>query len=321
MEKRVTIKDIAAASGVTPGVVSAVLNGNKAIRCSEEKKARILDVIKQMDYRPNRAAQMLGQKKSRLIGVLHYSPESPYIAHLVGELQKQLNQRDHLAIYGFWSNYEEAKSAFKSVLSYPIDGLICTHDQLLDLIPADLPTVFYFNIPGRCCVIPNYNKYIFSSLDYLMSLGHRKIGFFGWQENLLFDYFKEQIQIRGGSTCDNWCPSGQNNYSNGKVMADKLFKQSNLPTALICRNDITAFAVINSAREHGVRVPEDLSVIGFDNIEASQYFYPALTSFGAPVEKIASSLLDTLFAGAKPGCQLIDLELHKRNTCSNIGSF
>ena len=79
---------------------------------------------------------------------------------------------------------------------------------------------------------------------------------------------------------------------------------------------ILAFAVINTLRKHHLRVPEDVSVIGFDDIEAARYFYPSLTSFGAPPRRIAATLLDTLFAGPVPGEKLIDLELRVRETCS-----
>ena len=147
---RVTLKDIAAAAEVTPAVVSAVLSGNGHIRCSEEKRRFILETVRRMNYRPNRAAQLLGRKRSRQIGVLHYSPQSPSIARVTGELQKQLFQRGYHAIFGFWSNHEEAVPAFESVLSYPLDGLICAHNRLYEMIPPDLPTVFFAdaNFPG-----------------------------------------------------------------------------------------------------------------------------------------------------------------------------
>jgi len=312
---RTTLKDIAAAAEVTPAVVSAVLSGNGNIRCSKEKRALILDAVKRMNYRPNRAAQVLGRKSSRQIGVLHYSPQSPSIARVIGEVQKQLFQRGYHAIFGFWSTHEEAVSAFESVLSNPLDGLICAHNRLAEMIPPELPAVFFDRVPGRCCVALNYLKYIDDALAYLIGLGHRKIGYFGWRNEERFGYFKEKLAAMGGITKPEWNPSGESVYDSGLQMAEVLLQTGELPSALLCRNDILAFAVINTLRRHHLRVPEDVSVIGFDDIEAARYFYPSLTSFGASPRRIAAMLLDTLFAGPVPGEKLIDLELRARETC------
>ena len=312
---RATLKDIAAAAEVTPAVVSAVLSGNENIRCSREKRALILEAVKRMNYRPNRAAQILGRKTSRQIGVLHYSPQSPSIARVIGEVQKQLFQRGYHAIFGFWSTHEEAVPAFESVLSNPLDGLICAHNQLAEMIPPELPTVFFDRVPGRCCVALDYLKYLDDALDYLTGLGHRKIGFLGWRNEAHFSRFQEKLASCGGATRPEWNPSGPSVYDSGLEMAEALLRCEELPTALLCRNDILAFAVINTLRRHKIRVPEDMSVVGFDNIEAAGYFSPALTSFGASAQNIASTLLDTLFAGPEPGETLIPLRLYERETC------
>ena len=312
---RTTLRDIAAAAEVTPAVVSAVLSGNENIRCSGEKRALILETVKRLNYRPNRAAQLLGRKSSRQIGVLHYSPKSPSIARVIGEVQQQLFQRGYHAIFGFWSTHDEAIPAFESVLSNPLDGLICAHNRLAEMIPPELPTVFFDRVPGRCCVALNYLKYLDDALAYLMDLGHREIGFFGWRNEERFGYFRKKLAAMGGITRPEWNPSGASVYDNGLDMAEKLLRAGEPPTALLCRNDILAFAVINTFRKHHLRVPEDVSVIGFDDIEAARYFYPSLTSFGASPKEIAATLLDTLFAGPVPGETLIDLELRKRETC------
>lgn len=313
---RATLKDIAAAAEVTPAVVSAVLSGNGNIRCSKEKRELILETVKRLNYRPNRAAQLLGRKSSRQIGVLHYSPRSPSIARVISEVQQQLFQRGYHAIFGFWSTHEEAIPAFESVLSNPLDGLICAHNRLAEMIPPELPTVFFDRVPGRCCVALNYLKYLDDALFYLVSLGHSKIGFFGWRNKERFEYFKKKLFSLGGTTRPEWNPSGPGVYDSGLEMAEALLQAGEPPTALLCRNDILAFAVINTFRKHHLRVPEDVSVIGFDDIEAARYFNPPLTSFGASPGKIASTLLDTLFAGPVPGERLIDLELRSRETCT-----
>lgn len=313
---RVTIRDIAAAAQVSPSLVSAVLNRNTAIRYSKEREKQILELVREKGYRPNRAAQVLGKGRSRQIGVLSYSPADPSIARLIGELEKQISRNGYSAIYGFWSDHGSIRGAFDSVLAHPLDGLICMHNGLAELIPAGLPTVFYSDIPGRCCVTLNYGQYFDLVLSYLAGLGHKEAGFFGWQTADFYNLFRAKTARWGMTPVKKWSPKGSGFFEDAFSCAQKLFSQGKAPDALLCRNDVVAFAVINAAAEAGVRVPEELSVTGFDDIPPAAYFIPRLTTCGASAEKIASSLLDRLFSGAKPGLLAIDMDLKKRATCA-----
>lgn len=313
---RVTIRDIAAAAQVSPSLVSAVLNRNTAIRYSKEREKQILELVKKTGYRPNRAAQVLGKGRSRQIGVLSYSPADPSVARLIGELEKQLSRRGYSAIYGFWSDFGSIRGAFDSVLAHPLDGLICMHNELAELIPSGLPTVFYSDVPGRCCVMLNYGRYFDLVLSYLAGLGHRKAGFFGWQSRELYDLFREKAVRLNITPVKKWSPKSSGFFEDARTAALELFSKGERPEALLCRNDVVAFAVINAAEASGIRVPEDLSVTGFDDISPAAYFIPPLTTCGAPAERIASSLLDRLFDGARPGLLEIDMDLKTRATCA-----
>ena len=313
---RVTIKDIAAAARVSPAVVSAVLNRNKSIRCSEEKKRLILELVRKMGYRPNRAAQALGKRKSRQIGVLSYSPSDPSVARIIGELERQISERNYSAVFGFWSDYPSIKVAFDSVLAHPLDGLISMHDGLIDTIPAGLPTVYYSDVPGKCCVRLNYRQYFEQVLTLLSGLGHKTVGFVCWHSVALFELFCTICAEKNLKTKESWCPQGSGFYENALETVLELLRNQERPDALICRNDVVAFAGINAAKQCGLRVPEDISVIGFDDIDPASYFIPPLTTCGAPAEKIASTLLEALFSGAEPGLTIIDMDLIVRGTCA-----
>ena len=313
---RVTIKDIAAAAGVSPAVVSAVLNRNKSIRCSEEKRQVILELVRRMGYRPNRAAQALGKRKSRLIGVLSYSPSDPSVARIIGELERQISERGYSAVFGFWSDYDSIMDAFDSVLAHPLDGLISMHDGTIDIIPEGLPTVYYSDVPGKCCVKLDYRQYFEQVLTLLSDLGHKTVGFVCWHRENLYELFCSCCAEKKLQTSAAWCPEGSGFYENALKAAKDLFNRPDRPDALVCRNDVVAFAVINAAMQCGLRVPEDISVVGFDDIAPASYFIPPLTTCGAPAEKIASTLLDALFAGAEPGMTLINMDLIIRGTCS-----
>ncbi|MBQ7209180.1 MAG: LacI family DNA-binding transcriptional regulator [Lentisphaeria bacterium] len=312
---RVTIRDIAAAAQVSPSLVSAVLNRNRAIRYSKAREKQILDLVRTMGYRPNRAAQVLGKGRSRQIGVLSYSPADPSIARLIGELEKQISRRGYSAIYGFWSDFASIRGAFDSVLAHPLDGLICMHDGLSELIPPGLSTVFYSRVPGRCCVTLDYEQYFDLTLSYLASLGLESAGFFGWHAGELYDLFLKKAARRRITPVPNWSPKGSGFYDDAFGLAMDLFAREKHPDALLCRNDVVAFAVINAALKSQVRVPEDLSVTGFDDIAPAACFIPPLTTCGAPAERIAAALLERLFGGAQPGSYKIDMDLKIRATC------
>ena len=314
---RVTIKDIAAAASVSPAVVSAVLNKNGAIRCSKEKKEQILALVRSMGYRPNRAAQALGKRRSRQIGVLSYSPIDPSVARIIGELERQISDRGYSAVFGFWSRFSSIADAFDSVLAHPLEGLICMHDGSTELIPAGLPTVFYSEVPGRCCVMLNYRQFFEQVLGLLVEQGHKTVGFFSWHKEELFHLFCRVCSEKGLTVWKDWSPKGSGFYDDALAAGKELFSTLKHPDALVCRNDVVAFAMINAAKQCNLRVPDDISVTGFDDIAPAGYFIPTLTTCGAPAEKIASTLLETLFSGAAPGIKLIDMHLSVRETCSS----
>ena len=315
--KRVTIKDIASAANVHPSVVSAVVNGNnKVIHCSEKTKNRILELVRSMDYHPNRAARGLVCKESRQIGVLCFSPKDPMMAQLVAEIQKQLFDRGYQAVFGFWTSHEEACAAFDSVLGYPVDGIICMHDQLWEKIPQGVPVVFYPSKDSRRCgVILDFRQYFRDALSYLKRLGHKWVSFFSWHSDARLQLFLDELSAARMETCDGWNLSGTGFYANALELSRKMLTSTERPDALLCRNDITAFAFINAAREAGVKVPEDISVVGMDNLDSAEYFHPPVTSFGKPADQIVKAILDALFNGAEPGVQYLRMELKIRATC------
>lgn len=312
---RLTLKDIASEAGVSSAVVSAVLNESKTIRCSEEKRKMILELVRKMGYRPNKAAQALGKRKSKMIGVLSFSPSDPAVARIIAELERQLSQRGYTAIFGFWSDYGSIRDAFESVLAHPLDGLISMHDGLTELVPPDLPTVYYSDIPGKCCVRLDYRQFLEETLGLLAQTGEKKVGFFCWHREELYQLFCSISEKLGLEVLPEFSPSGSGFYADAFEMAEKLLSRKDRPDAIVCRNDVVAFAVINAAVKCGLRIPEDLSVTGFDDIDPAKYFIPRLTTCGAPVEKIVQTILDALFAGAEPGMTLVDMHLAVRDTC------
>ena len=315
---RVTIKDIASAAKVTPSVVSNVLNNRNSARCAPAKKQEILDLVRKMGYRPNKAAQGLANKKSKLVGLLSYSPKDPAYAEIIAEIHDQLSSKGYGIICGFWNSNENVENAFESVLSYPLEGLISLHDELYEMIPKGLPVVFGgAEFPGKNCVIPDKKKYFSDAGDFLKELGHRKIGYFASNDTVLDVYFQEMVKEYGFINKKEWNPKSTGFYEDALVAASKLFKDTDLPTALLCRNDYTALAAMKEAKKAGIKIPEELTIIGADGLQAAFYSDPPLTTFRFPVERFVEKLLEKLFTtdGNKETVK-IPLELQERGTSS-----
>ena len=312
---RVTIKDIAARAGVAPSVVSNVLTGRNCSRCSPRKRQEILDAVRETNYRPNRAAQGLVKKKSKLVGLLSYSPRDPAAARIIAEVHDQLSRRAYGVICGFWNNADNVKSAFDSVLSYPLDGLICLHDSLFELIPEGLPAVYgSAELPGKNCVLRDRLGYFEDAGKFLRELGHEKIGFFGSNNPLPGRNFLDMVRRYGFVTKKEWCPMGSGFFDDSLELGRRLFAQKELPSALLCHNDLTAFAALKTAKEAGIRVPEELTVIGSDGLDGTRYCDPPLTTFRFQVDKYVERILDKLFGSGEPGIEYIPMMLELRES-------
>ena len=313
---RVTIKDIAMAAGVTPSVVSNVLTGRTAARCAPAKKQEIMELVRKMGYRPNKAAQGLANKKSKQIGLLSYSPKDPAYAEIIAEIHDQLSRKGYGIICGFWNSIDRVENAFESVLSYPLDGLISLHDELYELIPEGLPAVFGgAEFPGKNCVIQDKEKYFRDAGDFLKKLGHTKIGYFASNATAMDDLFQKTVQEYGFINKKKWNRKSTGFYEDALVEAGELFKESDLPTAILCRNDYTALAAMKEAKKAGIKVPENLTIIGADGLQAAFYSDPPLTTFRFPVERFVEKLLEKLFTtDENKETVKIPLELQERET-------
>lgn len=130
----------------------------------------------------------------------------------------------------------------------------------------------------------------------------------------VYEEFRRTAENIGVETCAEWCPGGTGFYANAVELGQELFRSGRLPTALLSCNDVTAFAAVNTARSAGLRIPDELSVIGMDNIDMAEYFNPALTTFVFPYKEYITQVLDVLFAGAKPGCRRLQMPLKIRDS-------
>lgn len=297
----VTLKEIAQMCGVSPSTISNILNGKPKV--SEETKQRVLEVVKQTGYQPNYFAQGMRKQKTRTIGIIvedlcefstppiveaimAYSEENNYRAVL-------LNMRLYDKWQDTWYNDEKKlqsalKPAIQELLSIKVDGIIYVagHCRVINCFADDfeIPAIVVYAIsrsPKFTSVVIDDEKGGYDMTRYLISMGHRRIGVIaGAADNLHTQkrsrgfqkaLFEEQILFN-----PDWVRFGDWKRSSGYRQTEKLVKEG--VTAIFCMNDTMAAGCYDYLYEHGIVVGKDISVVGYDNKEISEYLRPHLTT-------------------------------------------
>ena len=291
-----TMRDIAEAANVSRSAVSAVLNGNCHIRVSKEKRELILDLARKMNYRPNLIARSLVSRSSYTIGIYLCMPTEYFYAELLAAIQEELRQRNYIGSFIFWKSLEDVQYAYDIGQGQRVDGIITCHGDVSMLPPGTPAVIFGTEQESRDCFFPDWPRIYDSYLNHLVSLGHRKIMFVGNEDNRPFQMKAlKKLAVKYGVEIQT-VPGGINRQTliaTAKKIAGS--PRSSRPTAIITANDMNALDFINAAKNFDLRIPQDISIIGYDNIQDTLYSSPPLTTSGVPVKKLAGDLMDTLF--------------------------
>ena len=326
----VTIRDVAKTAGVSVSTVSRVLNGKDDVSSATQVKVR--KVIDELGYASSLAASSMRSRKSNVLGLVMIDLGDPFSMEIVRGVGTAIRDYDYdLIVYSSGRNALEAESSWerKSLarLNGTItDGLIivtpttelATQSPLVIIDPCDEssvhPTVQSTNYEGALSV-----------MDYLTGLGHQRIGFIGGREELLSarerrSGYEDGLRVANFPIDETLIQPGNYSQGAGYQGARHLLSLDNRPTAIFAANDQAAVGVFEAAKEFNVRIPDQLSVIGFDNITDVEKLNPPLTTVDqsvAEVGKIATRLLVDILAGKEPE-QLnhrVDTTLVIRESC------
>lgn len=276
--------DIARKLSISQSTVSRVLNGKENGRVSEEKADLIKKTALDMGYQINLAAVGLRNRKSYTIGILLPTPRDTFVGKVVADLQHLISDTEYIATFAFWETLEEAEKSAKNILSRQVDAIITCEPQFLpDNLP--IPVVAYGTKDERFDYLGyDYEQSLRLRIDHLIKLGHREIAYFGdfikssWAgtfRKIIKEYglpYRERNLAPMGSYFESgWSENLMNNF-------DLLWKDKHRPTAIIAQNDASAILILRRAWERGIKIPEELSVIGIDNIPQSATCIPSLTT-------------------------------------------
>jgi LacI family transcriptional regulator len=301
----VTLRSVAEAVGLTASTVSAVLNNSAASKSvPEHTKKRILDAARALDYRPNFFARSLRVQRTYMIGVILEEIGDAYGSLVISGIERYLRQRNVFFLTVAHRHDKKLLESYSTVLrERGAEGFI-TVDTLLTEEPA-LPTVAvagHGDVKGVTNIILDHHQAALQALNHLVELGHEKIAFMKGSK------FSSDSGERWNAICEVAANlgirmplelilelEGDDPTPNlGYPFAKQLLQRNQPFTALFAYNDISAIGAIRAFQEAGLRIPDDISVVGFDDIQSAAYMSPPLTTVRQPLQKIGEIAAQTL---------------------------
>lgn len=285
--KKVTIQSVADLAGVSIATVSRVLSGNTNVRPDLAKK--VLKAASALDYSPSASAQGLAKGRSFTVGVLVPDLSNPYFPDVVKGIHNRASQSNYRLLIADSDGRPEDEMGIIKNLMRQVDGLILVSprmdiSELKSLDSSNTPIVLVNRMePGVGLASVGVDNFSAMSelCGHIASLGHKRVAFLsGPQES-----WQQRERARAVTHASNFglkvdnVPAGGTIKSGYEALDLALAKK---PTAVICFNDLVALGVLSRALELGIKVPEDLSVTGFDDIEFSHFSTPPLTTIQSP---------------------------------------
>ena len=288
----VTMKDIAERAGVSRPVVCAVLGGKSTCRVSDEKKQRILELVKELGFQPNLQAQRLRSGKTRTVGILFASFRDRIIGDVMMELYRRLLKSGYTSIFAIWEKASEIEQAYKNVIRNQVDGII-TCDYHPEWIQEKIPVVVYGKqYPETDCISIDYSTAFSEAAEYLCSLGHSRFGYIGCSSERYKNY--AAVMDKYGLADSDYVFDRMGYPENGIKGMQFFLRMEKPPTAIFCHNDSVALSAMAEAQRNGLEIGSDISIIGIDNTLESGFSYPALTTIDTFIGQKAGIMVDLL---------------------------
>ena len=293
---RPTQVDVARLAGVSRATVSYVLNGHTEGRVpiSDQTQQRVLNAIEELGYEPDARAQALRSGSTSTVALIIPDLRNPHFCEYATGVEDAAREADyHLLLSSTTLDDEYEVEIFKDLARRRFDGLIITGSSILKSAEAQtilarirkrgLPLVEMNEFYGVDSASSDYREATKEVVSYLLSLGHRNIGFvYGVADHELaldrLQPFQESLNNAGVAIEPDLIVECGPTIEDGYQAALKLLKLSHRPTAIIAVNDLLAISTIRAAGDMGLRVPDHVSVVGFDNIPMANYLMPRLTT-------------------------------------------
>jgi len=333
-KRSVTIQDVARSAGVSVSTVSRVLNGK--VDVAEETQGRILSVIDDLGYTTNLAARSMRSQKKNLIGLVMPDIAYPFAIEVMKGVNQAIAESDFDLLVYTTGNVRKTGRAwheqkYVSLLTNSISDGVIIVAPVAGEFNIDAPIVSIDPLasnPNFPAVHATNYQGAMDAMEYLLGLGHKRIGYISGRaesesSNRRLKGYKDALKKAGISLDEKLIASGDYTTETGVSGAQQLLALKNPPTAIFASNDQMAMGVYQVAQEMGLRIPDDLSVIGFDNITESKYLgLTTVDQFISEMGYVATQMLIKLINGEKFESQTYKMQTHLviRNSCRKCGS-
>ncbi|MFD2215149.1 LacI family DNA-binding transcriptional regulator [Metabacillus endolithicus] len=312
-----TIKDIAKMAGVSPGTVSKIINNYGGI--SEKTKKKVLDIIQETGYQPTFSAKALATKKSNLIGLIYAGKVNvefthPFFNEVVTSFKKTIGSLGYdIIMFSNEQFYKDNGSYLARCRHFHVDGCVIiageeVEDAIYELVREEIPCMgidLELSGPKASFVMSDNVNLSRKVIQHFYLQGIRNIGFIGGQEDSAITMFREKgaretMDQLGLEIHQEWFQYGDFHEESGYQAMKKILETNSYPRAIFAVSDMMAFGAIDAIREKGLRVPEDISVIGCDDIDACRHSSPKLSTIRQDKEqlgKLAAYMLNDIING------------------------
>ncbi|ELL1564734.1 substrate-binding domain-containing protein [Vibrio cholerae] len=302
-----TMKDIARLAGVSTSTVSHVINKSRFV--SDEIAERVNNAAQQLNYAPSALARSLKMNRTKTIGMLVTTSTNPFFGEVVKGVERSCyHQGYNLILCNTEGDNQRMKASINTLLQKRVDGLLL----MCSTLEGERLDVFdrYPDIP---IVVMDWGPILFASdkiqdnslqggymaAKHLIECGHREIGcitgpLIRHQAQMRYEGYKRALAEAGIAINPDWIVESDFECEGGYQAFEKLYERGKLPSALFVSNDMMAMGVIQAASQRGLRVPDDLSLIGYDDVHIAKFMTPALTTIHQPKYRLGKAAVDTL---------------------------
>ncbi len=332
-----TMKDIARLAGVSTSTVSHVINKSRFV--SDEIAERVNNAAQQLNYAPSALARSLKMNRTKTIGMLVTTSTNPFFGEVVKGVERSCyHQGYNLILCNTEGDNQRMKASINTLLQKRVDGLLL----MCSTLEGERLDVFdrYPDIP---VVVMDWGPILFASdkiqdnslqggymaAKYLIECGHREIGcitgpLIRHQAQMRYEGYKRALAEAGIAINPDWIVESDFECEGGYQAFEKLYQRGKLPSALFVSNDMMAMGVIQAASQRGLRVPDDLSLIGYDDVHIAKFMTPSLTTIHQPKYRLGKAAVDTLLyrlENPDTTAQVVQLEptLVVRNSVRKLG--
>lgn len=312
---RATRTDVAKLAGVSTATVSYVLNNKRKI--SEDTKLKVLEAVSSLNYKPDMIARSMATNETMQLGIVLENLSNPFYGEIVHGFENAANDKGYFV--NICTGFNKLDDYFENFISRRLDGIFVAAipprfhmEKVYKLVDHGIKVIMSGNVEADlkkvCSIESDYLEAMDAAVGHLYSLGHREIAFVsGLSRSHKFDmraagYLKALEKYKlgtGDSLIFDGAPPYSTDIDDGFRVTGRLIESGRKFTAAICLNDLMAFGAIKALQQKGLRVPDDVSVMGFDDIPYADVWDPPLTTMAVQKSSFGAKAFELLYTNIR----------------------